>query len=149
MSKGEEENRMLFNPIDPEKVAENPHLLPYAHTVGGAVIKPVDRGRIKGQAVEAMYEQTDMQLGQIRKQIELLAEQAQAIQKRVTVSEKIYQAEINIRPLIGHVYHLYERSDGSHVLSMVGPGEWGTSCPYSFEATVRMLPDHTWEVLED
>ena len=26
------------NPIDPDKVAENPHLLPYAHTVGGAVI---------------------------------------------------------------------------------------------------------------
>ena len=34
------------NPIDPEKIAENPHLLPYAHSVGGAVIKPMDKGRM-------------------------------------------------------------------------------------------------------
>ena len=34
--------------IDPDKVAENPHSLPYAHTVGGAEIKPVDKGKGKG-----------------------------------------------------------------------------------------------------
>ena len=36
------------NPIDKDKVAENPHLLPYSHTVGGVVIRPMDRGRTKG-----------------------------------------------------------------------------------------------------
>ena len=145
--KKKETNEEFVNPIDPDKVAQNPHLLPYAHTVSGAVIKPVDRGRIKGQAVEAMYEQTDMQLGQIRKQIELLAEQAQAIQDRVSISEKIYQAELSIRPLIGHTYHLYGKTDDSWVLSMIGPEEWGSQCPYDFEATVRLLADHTWEII--
>ena len=28
----------FVNPIDKDKVAENPGLLPYAHTAGGAVI---------------------------------------------------------------------------------------------------------------
>ena len=30
----------FLNPINPEKVAQNPGLLPYAHTAGSAIIKP-------------------------------------------------------------------------------------------------------------
>ena len=136
------------NPIDIDKVAENPHLLPYAHTVGGMPIKPIDKGKVKGRAVTAMYKQTDMQLGQIKQQIELLAKQARAIQERISISEQIYQAEMNFEPLIGFTYHLYERSNGNFVLSMVAPREWGPNPPYQFIATVELLSDHTWDILE-
>ena len=37
----------FLNPINPEKVAQNPGLLPYAHTAGSAVIKPEDMGKSK------------------------------------------------------------------------------------------------------
>ena len=57
-----------------------------------------------------MEQQTNMQLNQIRKQIDLLAQQAQAIQKRVEVSTIIYSAEIGFKPLIAHTYHLYQRT---------------------------------------
>ncbi len=139
----------MENPIDPKKVAENPGLLPYAHHAGSALVKPIDKGRTKGLAVEAMRQQTDIQLAQIRRQIELLAEQAQAIQRRVDVSERIYGAEMNFKPLIGHTYHLYEKANGRAVLSMIGPTEWGKrGIPYeSHTATVRLLADHTWEIL--
>lgn len=148
MSTRKPEQNFIVNPIDPDKVAENPHLLPYAHTVGGAVIKPIDKGRVKGRAVSAMYEQTDMQLSQIRQQIELLATQAQAIQRRIHLSERIYLAEMNFEPLIGFTYHLYNRRQGGDVLSMIGPREWGANPPYEFLATIRLLADHTWEILE-
>ena len=141
----------FVNPIDKDKVAENPHLLPYAHTVGGAVIKPVDKGRVKGLAVEAMYEQTNTQLDQIRQQVELLAQQAQAIHDRVKISDQIDQSDINFTPLIGHTYHLYKKKDSdpaAFVLSMIGPEEWGASMPYEFVATAKLLADHTWEVAE-
>ncbi|MEM9823551.1 MAG: DUF2452 domain-containing protein [Bacteroidota bacterium] len=137
------------NPIDKDKIAENPHLLPYAHTVGGVVIKPVDRGRIKGQAVTSMYEQADRQMDQIRKQVELLAEQAQKIQDRIKVSEEIYKAEINFKPLVSHIYHLYKKKNDKHVLSMVSPREWGKNPPYEFVATVKLLADHTWDLQDD
>jgi hypothetical protein len=144
----EQEPRTSFvNPIDKDKVAENPHLLPYAHTRGGATIKPMDKGRVKGRAVAAMYEQTDMDLNQIREQIELLARQAKAIQDRVDISEEIYGAEMNFEPLISRTYHLYRRRNGGSLLSMVSPEEWGKNPPYEFVATVRMLADHTWDVL--
>jgi len=138
----------MVNPIDPDKVAENPHLLPYAHTVGGAVIQPLDKGKIKGRAVEAMYQQTEMQLDQIRAQIELLAQQANKIRDRVHISEQIYLAEMGFEPLVGFNYHLYERKTGEKVLSMIGPREWGPKPPMQFIASVRMLSDHTWDILE-
>ena len=138
----------IDNPIDPDKVAENPGLLPYAHHVGSALIKPIDQGRVKGRAVSAMYEQTNRQLDQIREQVDLLARQARAIHQRVRISEQIYLAEVHFNPLIGNTYHLYQRANGQSVLSMIAPTEWGRSCPYEFIATVRLLPDHTWDVLE-
>jgi len=147
-NKEDQEKEKFVNPIDKDKITENPGLLPYAHTVGSALVKPEDKGRIKGLAVSAMYEQTDMQMEQIREQIALLAQQAQAIQDRVNISETIYLADMGFKPLISHIYHLYTKSDNSHVLSMVGPNEWGKSCPYTFVASVKLLADHTWDILE-
>ncbi|MGH1437663.1 MAG: DUF2452 domain-containing protein [Lewinella sp.] len=152
MSKEEEKKKSAqeekwVNPIDPEKIAESPHLLPYAHTVGGAVVKPIDKGRVKGRAVAAMYEQTDLQLAQIKEQIDLLAQQARKLQDRVSISEEIYQTDMNFEPLIGRNYFLYRKSSGKTILSMVSPQEWGKKPPYAFVAEVKMLADHTWDVL--
>ncbi|MEM6398328.1 MAG: DUF2452 domain-containing protein [Bacteroidota bacterium] len=139
----------FVNPIDAEKIAENPHLLPYAHERGGATIKPIDKGKIKGLAMTAMYEQTDMQLDQIKAQIELLARQANEIQNRMTISERIYEAEINIDPIIGRLYYLYRRpSNDKSVMSLVSPAEWGANPPYHYIATIKLLADHTWEIIE-
>ncbi|MDX2135069.1 MAG: DUF2452 domain-containing protein [Saprospiraceae bacterium] len=138
----------FVNPIDKNKVAENPGLLPYAHTVGGVAIRPEDKGQIRGNAMTAMYDQTDRQMEQLRQQMETLVDQAQSLQKRMAVSELIYQAEVNFQPVIHYIYHLYQRkSDGGHVLSMVAPHEWGRKQPFEHLATVRLLGDHTWEVL--
>ncbi len=149
MDKKQDSNKEneFINPIDRDKVAENPGLLPYAHTVGGSVIRPIDKGKTKGLAVSAMYDQTEMQMNQIREQVELLYQQAEKIRNRVKISENIYLAEMNFKPLIGHIYHLYKRKNGKDVLSMIGPNQWGKSCPYDFQATVKLLGDHTWDIL--
>ncbi len=139
----------MNNPIDPDKITTTPSTLPYAHHVGSPVIKPIDKGKVKGRALTAMAEQTNMQLDQIREQIELLARQARAIRDRAELSEKIYQAEMGFEPLIGHVYHLYETQNGSWTLSLIGPNDWGRSFRYAaFLATVKLLADHTWDILE-
>mgnify|MGYP000910914159 FL=1 len=122
------------------------NVLPYSASVAGALIKPTEEGMIRHKALTAMEEQTNMQLEQIRKQIELLALQAQEIHKRKELSMLIYEAKLSFQPVIGHTYYLYEKNDGSHLLSMISPREWGGgSGPYKrFVAAVKLLADHTW-----
>lgn len=144
-----EEKEEFQNPIDKDKITDQPHLLPYAHTVGGFVIKPLDKGKIKGVAMQAMYEQTDLQMGQIVEQIELLAKQAKQLKDRVKISESIYLADMGFSPLVGHTYHFYENEDGKNFLSMIGPNEWGKKQhTFTFVATVKLLGDHTWDILQ-
>jgi hydroxymethylpyrimidine pyrophosphatase-like HAD family hydrolase len=123
-------------------------VLPYSASVSGAVIKHTEEGVIKHKALTAMEEQTNMQLEQIKKQIELLALQAHEIQQRKELSMIIYNAKMTFKPNIGQTYYLYEKKDNSFVLSLVAPKEWGPSGPFKkFVAAVRLLADHTWSEL--
>lgn len=149
MSEKKQEEQAFVNPIDRDKVAETPGLLPYAHTAGSAVIRPEDKGRIRGNAMTAMYDQTDRQMEQLRRQMETLVHQAKSLHERMNISEIIYQADIPFQPVIHHLYHLYQRKDnGRHLLSMISPAEWGRKNPYEHIATVRLLGDHTWEIMD-
>jgi Protein of unknown function (DUF2452) len=125
-------------------------VLPYAASVSGALVKPTEEGVIRHKALTAMEEQTNMQLDQIRKQIELLALQAQEIQKRKELSLMIYNARLSFKPNIGQTYYLYRKNDDSYILSLVSPKEWGGgSGPFKqFIASVQLLADHTWKELE-
>lgn len=120
-------------------------VMPYAASVSGAVIKPTEEGVIRHKALTAMEEQTNMQLEQIRKQIELLALQAQEIQMRKELSMIIYNAKLSFTPVIGNLYYLYEKNDDSYFVSMVSPKEWGGGGPFRrLVAQVKLLADHTW-----
>ncbi len=134
------------NPIDKDKITETPSTLEYAHTVGSAVVKPIDKGKVKGRAVSAMVDQTNRQLHQIHEQINVLAKQAKAIRRRAEISEQIYLSEMNFEPLIGHTYYLYQKENLKFVLSMLSPEEWGRSLKYEFVAEVDLLSDHTWDI---
>ena len=124
------------------------NVLPYSASVSGVAIKATKEGVIRHKALTAMEEQTNMQLDQIRKQVELLALQAQEIHKRKELSMLIYGAKLSFKPEIGQVYYLYEKGDASHVISLISPKEWGPSMPYArFVAAVQLLADHTWKEL--
>jgi predicted transcriptional regulator len=136
------------NPIDPDKITETPSTLPYAHHVGSALIRPDDLKGLRSKALSSMEEQTEMQLDQIREQIDLLAKQAQKLVQRRQASFDVYRAKIGFEPLIGKTYYLYERKDGSTLLSMISPDSWRKMPFEQFLNAVKLLADHTWEVVE-
>ncbi len=146
MKDNPKKNKDFVNPIDADKITENPGLLPYAHTVGSAVIKPTKQGVIRSKSLSAMEQQTNMQLDQIKKQIELLAEQANELKERRILSEQIYASHMSFKPEINHVYHLYLNNDDEYVLSMIGPDEWRKPRFKEFINSVRLLADHTWAI---
>lgn len=141
--------KSFVNPIDPDKITEKPHSLEYAHHAGSALIKPEDQGKIKGRALSAMEHQTDIQLDQIYEQMQLLAAQAKKLHDRKLISEFIYLAEIRFEPLINHTYHLYKNDNGTFSLSLIAPNQWNNPKKQDeFQATVKLLADHTWDILE-
>ena len=141
------------NYLNPDKVLTNTEIyhkqfsvLPYASSAAGALVKQNEEGIIRHKALSAMEEQTNMQLEQIRKQIELLALQAKEIVTRKELSMLIYEAKLNFAPVIGQSYYLYESKEEGHLLSMIAPNEWGRKpMPFKrFVSTVKLLADHTW-----
>ena len=116
--------------------------------ISGFVISPNDYGVIKSQALEAMREQAQMQIDQIAEQMKLLAKQAQAIKERVQISQEIFAARYDFKPIIGKHYYLYETAKGERRLSLIAPDEWRGHKPMTYIAKVKMLSDHTWKVEE-
>ena len=132
-----------------ERTTDLPGLIEYAHNVGGFSIAPTKQGVIKGSAMKAMQEQTDLQMGQIYEQMQLLAKQAAKLKERAEVSSEIYNAEIRFKPVIGKTYFLYEKKDKKKILSMIAPEEWSDQSPFEkLIARVKLLADHTWEVID-
>jgi len=139
----------VINPISKDKVAEQPGLLPYAHTAGGAVIKVDNISDIKKKNLTAMKEQVGKQMLQLYKQMELLQNQAKELHMRREISERVYQAQVSYEPVTGQVYYLYEKDTGEDVLSIIAPNEWGERrYRYSrYIATIRLMADDTWDLL--
>ena len=128
----------------PNSTWENPELIQVK------VLRAQDKGKITGRAVAAMHSQTDMQMAQIYDQMKLLADQAKKIQSRIEVSERIYQASISFEPLINHRYFLYQKEEGTDFMSMIGPEEWGRKKNWAnFVAEIKLLADHTWEIIRE
>ena len=94
------------NPIDPDKVSENPHNLEYGHHAGSALIKPEDQGKLKSRALNAMDHQTDMQLGQIYDQMKLLASQAKKLNDRKKYQNLFIKLRQDLSPL-STIYTIY------------------------------------------
>jgi len=123
------------------------HNAPYALSVSSPKIEPIDKRMLLANAHESMQHQAEQQISMLKKQAELLMKQAKAIEERLALSHAIYKADINFEPVIHGIYHVYQKEDGSQVLSMVAPYEWGKIAPYTFLNTVRLLADRTWEIL--
>jgi hypothetical protein len=123
------------------------HNAPYALSVSSPKIEPVDKRMLVANAHESMQHQAEQQISMLKKQAELLMKQAKAIEDRLALSHAIYKADINFEPVIHGIYHVYQKDDGTQVLSMVAPYEWGKNAPYTFLNTVRLLADRTWEIL--
>lgn len=153
MTKNKDIRPIDIDKIDLERLKQQttdlPSLLQFAHDRSSALINPEDQGKIKARALLAMQEQTKREFDQILNLIQPLMEQAEKLKNRVLVSELIYMAQIPFDPIIGQNYFVYKKADGQTTLSLISPSEWGAKMPFaSFEGEVKLLSDHTWELVE-
>ncbi len=121
---------------------------PIPLSVSSPKINPVDKRLVKANAFETMQYQANQQIMILKKQADLLLEQAGIIEERLIVSKMIYEADLNFEPVIGTVYHVYQNK-GKTVLSLVAPEEWGKKQAYEKHVcSARLLADKSWELLK-
>ena len=121
----------------PDNVAPNPHSLPYASNVGAPVIRPNHSlGGWKIGAVHSANKHYEERFNEIKKELETLAED-------VKWNEIIFNAEMKMKPVIGNIYHLYQKESGKYFMSLFAPHEctWGETHKGSF----RLNYDNRWE----
>ena len=123
---------------------------PVPMTVSSPVIKLIDKNKVVANAVEAMHMQAQQQIDMLRKQAELIMQQVKAIEDRLKISALVYKADMRFKPVMGQVYHLYEKNiEGEFLVSMIAPQEWGRSKSFKRHlSTIRLLSDSTWDVLD-
>ena len=93
--RGKEDEKSAFLPDGPLDLPKT-STLTYGVDRGSASIKPEDEGKIKGQAVRAMEEQTRRELDMLEEQARVILAQASAIKKRKEISKRIYNATIRL-----------------------------------------------------
>lgn len=58
----------------------------------------------------------------------------------IKTNELIYKSEYNFIPVIGEIYHLYERKNKTRFLSLISPESWNQNCLGSF----RLESNQKW-----
>ena len=123
-----------------DNVAANPHSLPYASNLGAPVIKPNHSlGTWKTNAVHRANQHYNQRFEKLKKEFEDLAEDFKW-------NEIIFNAEMRMKPVIGNIYHLYQKDNGKYFMSLFAPNEcsWGEK----HKGTFRLNYDNRWEIVE-
>ena len=128
----------------PDRVADNPMTTPYGTNVSApAFTVPDVVGYKKAQAAEASH-RFHQRYAELETAMQELMTQAQ-------YNDRLLNAGIAFKPIIGRVYHLYNK-DKKDFISMVSPAEWGEAYMQNqtFVGSYKILADNVWiEVEED
>jgi hypothetical protein len=79
--------------------------------------------------------------------VSVLEGQAQAIKRRLEITDSVHAAVYQFQPVMGNVYWLVWDQRKQHtLLTQHGPNDWSSSAPedYEYKAQVKYMGDHTW-----
>jgi len=122
----------------PDTVADNPGTKPYGTNVSApAFTVPDVPGYKKAQAAEASHRFH-------QKYTELEHEMSQ-LMKQAEYNDRLLNAQLAFKPIIGQVYHLYGKNNTDYI-SMLGPDEWGESYmkDQKYIGSYKILADNVW-----
>jgi hypothetical protein len=92
-----------------------------------------------------MYAQQEYD--RIMELVTVLEGQAQAIKRRLEITDAVHAAVYQFQPVMGNVYWLVWDQRKQHtLLTQNGPNDWSSSAPtdYEYQAQVKYMGDHTW-----
>jgi hypothetical protein len=108
-----------------DKVTDTPGILPYAHHIGSAPIKPENTSAFVSRAVNKVNQQ-------FKDKFERLKQEYDTMMQELEWNRIIYESELKFEPVVGEIYHLYQK-DGKNFISLISPKEWNHQYLGSFK----------------
>jgi hypothetical protein len=79
--------------------------------------------------------------------VTVLEGQAQAIKRRLEITDAVHAAVYQFQPVMGNIYWLvWDKRKQHTLLTQHGPADWSSSAPedYEYKAQIKYMGDHTW-----
>ena len=109
-------------------------LKPYATSVGAPIIIPTDTIAWKNRSINKINHKVSA------KYLELKAEYENMMQE-FEYNKLIFNAKFSFEPIIGEVYHLYQRENNESFLSLISPEQ----CNFKSIGSFYLNAGQVWE----
>lgn len=121
--------------------------------VGAPRFAPIDVLKEKDIMINAARANAQKEYDRIMESVRVLQKQAQALIRRLEITELVHTAIYGFRPAVNRTYWLFRDKEKAYIgLTPLGPDDWHMGCtPVSYEyiAHVKFLGDSTWEEVYD
>ena len=131
MKEDKKPDNVIFNTVTKKYDAA---LKPYATSIGAPVITTTDTMAWKNRSINKVNHKVKS------KYLELKAEYEKMIQE-FEYNKLIFEAKFSFEPIIGEIYHLYERKNGESFLSLIAPEQ----CKFNTLGSFYLSAEQIWE----
>ncbi|MFD0963987.1 DUF2452 domain-containing protein [Pseudofulvibacter geojedonensis] len=134
MNKSKKQDQIVFNE---EKQQYDAFLKDYITDISGPKIELPDVVSWKSNNIYTANKYFISGFEDIKKSYDTLMEVYQ-------YNAMIYEAKYSFEPIVGNVYHVYKKSDGTVFLSILQPNE----CNFNYVGSFRLNSDKVWKKIE-
>jgi hypothetical protein len=130
----------------------NRNVTPYATESSGPKFDLIPVEKQKDIMINHARIYAQQEYDRIMAVVSVLQTQAEAIKRRLEITDLVYAAEYHFQPVLGHSYWLvWDKRKSKTLLVLTGPDEWSTAAPvdYEYTAHVKYMGDHTWMELNE
>jgi len=130
----------------------NRNVTPYPTEVSGPKFEPIPIESQKDIMVNVARLHAQKEYERIMDLVKILQKQAEELKRRLELTDLVHQSVYTFQVVHGHTYWLLYDSDKNCTrLSMLGPNDWSTAAPKSYQYLfkVKWLGDYTWEEVLD
>ena len=114
------------NVVFSEENGYNANILAYPTSVGAPSIKIDDIVEWKNKGVRNVNKEFESKFNELKVQYEKLMAEYEW-------NEIVYNSKFSFEPIMGEIYHLYLREDGTNFLSLIPPDSWNKEHIGSFK----------------
>jgi hypothetical protein len=123
------------------------HAIAYPMEVGAPKFDLVPVEKEKDQMINIARLSAQQEYDRIMEIVTVLQRQAEAIKKRLDVTDMVYKAKYNFKVIPGKKYYLIlDKRKSIIILSPMGPNDWSSGPPvdYEYKARVICMGDYSW-----